>query len=1486
MHKVIFSMLVSGLLVLGTNGQTVLLGGFDNNEGILSQDSSVAEHVGVTMSGYNAGRDYEGDPAGLWGSLNLEPDASTANYAVNQAFGDLPDFTITVENTSLSKSVDLSQLHWVSKREHYKAESAYTISASGDIASSGTVSNSLGVGDNIWRAFDIDLTPLLLTNTLAPGELVTLSLVWTGQTGSRSFMVDNLAISGALSSETVTPQQTVIVKWGASSGDTGIVTDIQQRTDAFDLTYDPVKIISPDQGPSYYPNPVGKSPFFYGANSINNREVDVKDSGTGDYIELTPAIDSGDTYSAMVIWQDFLTNCTWIDTVSIDIEKRYWDTDSSYRLLVQKESGEWYAGPARSLGSSMEEAGLLPWYAFTPFVDGTATVASVRSAIDLTNITAVGFYMESQNTSDSSHIVGGGLVYFQVTSTTNALLDAERGLDSFDTGHTVIKVCSGMLNGESVIVGASYEGAVLAMDYDGILLWTNPLSGYMVRDLWCDDLNGDGTDEILTAGADGSVHCLNLSDGSSFWSAPFQPNDVPMNAVCTIRGSGGSKYIACGGFDKNFYWLNADGTLHSAVDSSTYSTLKPWGTAAYYLDRYIGYAHTPNFLRPVPQADGTDHLMMLGYMHMQFRGKFYEFEPLSASPTIPSISPNTQDAIGALEISDPDGDGNFSIFMGGNSFSIVVEELDLGSGTNYYHSESFTDPFKTYRFSALTDIPDGNSYKHFALCGNKIVLFSPHLAVREESILMPHAFHHMWNDHDKNRIVLSSCQSGGSGIHVIDTSKPYWKQEVQDLYSPGKMESMQDNYNTIRDQVGNFVRPAWEREPDQVIEIGSGEHPVAVALREKYGVANPLFVGFAHTTNVQTQEWKNAAAPSSVLPLVDPADEPYLHKFDNGITYGRTQQQLLDQHFQPAIDSFTYGLSFRAGHGNDPYYYQPETLLEVIDRSYAKDPNRKTVLSWAEVQSTDSNMKYPLGRLFMPVAERLKTHNGIMSFNNKHMFWSSTVHKAAWSDFISGKVKEVFRPCMEESTSKTAELSLSGRIGLWASGCFDSWGMRTTRDNTSFDRTREIAAQIVPNHFLRHMVYRLAYGARFSHSSYTDADYQSLIWELVASGALYIPRREEIVSFSPVHISITDPDERYIAGNEIPKWTTYYDEAEQAANPMVFGRLEACWKGGKNTDWDFSRYAAGVKDRRQNFIPPFPNGMVLNTPVESGMYASPADYRNRLVDNLHPMYKYILKEHITDGKYYIERDGLVQHAANGAYFETVTNDLRQGAEMLPVTVSGDVAWVCAQTATNHLRLTLIDSGYLNPKDRTATVTFNTVTPFALTDVLKGETLPISGESVEIDVPLGMFRFIDIELSQPFYPAAPTWTEFVAGHQLDGNPDSDFDQDGLTDFVEFGIGGNPRTADRAEIMPWLEVTSTNGPARFSYWGFDSTASGVVYDPQWTEDLVSGPWQTNWSALSIIPNSTSAYSRFEYNLDSAGKTNVFFKLDLIQDNLEEQ
>jgi len=745
-----------------------------------------------------------------------------------------------------------------------------------------------------------------------------------------------------------------------------------------------------------------------------------------------------------------------------------------------------------------------------------------------------------------------------------------------------------MLDGRSVIVAASYEGTILAFDYRGHMLWDkpNPLTGYMVRDLWCGDLDRDGNDEILAAVSDGSIHCLSLADGAPHWAKPFQPNEVPMNAVCTIRGPNAT-YVACGGFDKNIYYLDKDGKLLETIPSSTYSDLRPWGK-----ERVYGYGHVANFMRPVPQPDGTDHLLLLGmHNHMQVSGRLYEFEPLAAKPFRKFRIPYNR-SIGYLSVVD-----TRYVLLGSSTLSDqCAVEIDLRTGASRVYQLKRIGP-NGYRVTQTEVVSFGKSHRYFFLCGNYAILLPPNFdEAKRETVVGRWAFNDMWRDRSNNRILLASAQSGGSAIHILDTSNPDWKSAFSKLDPPGKIQVMKANLSALRSQLRHFKRPPWERPPDPVLITAAPlSHPLAQKMIRR-GYNSLIFLSTKRSCRwnlVQSRDWRDKSG-------IGIENEKYRKRRDKRMPYVLSQEEAVRSFLPGFEEPGAQGISMWAGHGNDPYYYQPSIYRKIIDAANGK----YTVMVWPELGGHAPEFAYVLNHLFYPLAEYCQPRRGRIVFRSKNIFWQSTVYLPWWRRFLSGEFKDVFISSMEETTDKTQDMSLAGRIGLWASGVTGIWGMRCSRDNPCFDRSRQHAYQRLADHFLRTTVYSLAYGARYTQNTYTDVETLSLYWELIATGALFIPRREEIVSFSPVHLSITDPDERYTQEGTNNKWTIFYDPEKEAANPMVFSRMNGTWMAARPTPWDYSTIAFGAKERRQTFIPTFDKGLVnvvnLSHPANPG----------------------------------------------------------------------------------------------------------------------------------------------------------------------------------------------------------------------------------------------------------------------------------------------
>ena len=928
------------------------------------------------------------------------------------------------------------------------------------------------------------------------------------------------------------------------------------------------------------------------------------------------------------------------------------------------------------------------------------------------------------------------LVSFNCSSNKPNTMKDDKAIVSIETGLTILKVRTAINKGSSYIVANSYEGTLLGVSFDGKILWKNALSGFMNHDVWIRDLDNDGKDEILAANADGNIYCLN-AEGKLLWS--FKKNDAPMFAVTAIKKDN-KMYVVAGGFDKKIYYLDTKGKEVKEIETSTFSIEKSY--------KKVGQKRAPNnvsmtnFIRVVENKDQTETLVVLGTNnHMQNVGTLYFFNPLENLPF--KKKPIQQDKsvkgklrirpIGDLKIVDYDNDGEKEILLGASAHvnDLLVTLYSIKEDTFTFH--------KLDKISFGYDIAHSEVIKQngkdilLSRAGSQIHLYEKgNYKTSVERLVSTYAYNDLWKDPTTNNIILASSQSGGSQIHIINTENKNWKKEFKNLHPLGKIASILANTKSIRNNLDQFQKPDYQEKSQPVYFMTEKVPDNLIGLKNKISknYESPVFLNSLHMREVEN--WDRSQV----------TNEKYKNSRDRRKKYTLTSDEALTQ----ITNQFKGepGIAYWAGHGNDPYMFHINTTKKVVDMANGK----KTVLIYPEMEDHSDNLNFLVDDLVYPLAKYVQGKNANIFLRSKHVSWLGSNYNKPWSRLMSGEFADVFVPSMEETTDKSMELSLAGRTGMWASGAVNSWGTRSVPDNASFDRSRQLGYQRLPNHFLRMLIFHTSYGAQYINNFAVDQDYLSVYWELIAKGALYVPKRNEILSFSPVHVSMKEPDHHYIDEGSNVKWSIFYDEEFEKNNPFVISRMSGSWPGAAVTEWDFSRYAAGVKERRLNFLAPYENGLVLITPPQKGVFAQKNVVRKSLSENLHPFYKNILKEYITDGHNYYSADGKETYKAN-EYYKIIEKEIKESAKKLPVTVSGDVAWVVAQTSPKHLRLTILDNGYINPEESTAIVSFNNIKIKKITDILSEEAFKVENSSVKINIPLGAFRFIDIELEKAF-----------------------------------------------------------------------------------------------------------------------------------------
>lgn len=154
----------------------------------------------------------------------------------------------------------------------------------------------------------------------------------------------------------------------------------------------------------------------------------------------------------------------------------------------------------------------------------------------------------------------------------------------------------------------------------------------------------------------------------------------------------------------------------------------------------------------------------------------------------------------------------------------------------------------------------------------------------------------------------------------------------------------------------------------------------------------------------------------------------------------------------------------------------------------------------------------------------------------------------------------------------------------------------------------------------------------------------------------------------------------------------------------------------------------------------------------------------------------------------------------------------------------------------------------------------------------------AGGTASIDVPLGLWRFIDIRLSEPFFPENG-WGEHASEKGLSGNSGADYDHDGESDLKEYALGGDATNPEVASKVPYMEYGIGNVVSYYN-WQVGHTNPGIEYLAEWTDNLVSGTWSSTWDSTSSSATTNPAYTEAERQVHGGTNDHLFFRLNISQ------
>jgi hypothetical protein len=279
-------------------------------------------------------------------------------------------------------------------------------------------------------------------------------------------------------------------------------------------------------------------------------------------------------------------------------------------------------------------------------------------------------------------------------------------------------------------------------------------------------------------------------------------------------------------------------------------------------------------------------------------------------------------------------------------------------------------------------------------------------------------------------------------------------------------------------------------------------------------------------------------------------------------------------------------------------------------------------------------------------------------------------------------------------------------------------------DNANFSRLWEWSSQQQLSHLVRSLALRASLGAdRFLVNIYQgDPRDMTPFYRMLEKGVIAVPDRADLMSVADVCLGMKAPSPSFLRHGKNGHNINHYQPGQP---PMVFDRLDCYWGGAPTLDSDFSNYAMGSNSRMLNFLPTNPFGLIASVPADTDL-------------NTTPFFKSML---VTDGEFFYNDDGNRVSAAD--HKAHAKEALQASADRLPVRVHGDVAWTVVRLDPAHVRVTLIDPGYISPADRQARIIVQHLRANECRDILSGEELPLVNDTVTVTVPAGILRIVDI-----------------------------------------------------------------------------------------------------------------------------------------------
>ena len=870
---------------------------------------------------------------------------------------------------------------------------------------------------------------------------------------------------------------------------------------------------------------------------------------------------------------------------------------------------------------------------------------------------------------------------------------------------------------------ATYQGDIGLYDPAARqAVWLHTSEAFVV-DLKVADLDGDGWEEIAFVNTSGHLVVLGLNGQIRF---RFE-TDFPLYTLAIGNlDDGPALEIACGGIDRRVYVLDAQGRLlaqragmERLVHRLAIGNLDEDAESEILVIENRVTAHILDLL--------DDSLVTARRQTLQVPEAYVNWE-----------NPRGQFFPFSLTLADLDADGRDELIAGDTYFNkqaVAVFDATL-------EPRWISDKVPAF------ELLDGHPTDFYATAfvqAAEIVAAEPGL----EIVSVAGGLVRLWNQKgdllasqngpigfadffvQDNRLCLASSPNGDDHLYELALD-PGWEDRLRALQYQGHIGRIQAETAALAQQVQAY-QPAGDLPRDQTYELllGFSSLETTPEWLASYQQETAWFRERFPYPNLRIIKTLKVVEDS---PPLKPNGEPWnLNRYRlDGINGVMTVAEILEK--ARWVEAHQIPTLFYIGHSCSPF-----VTLETVEKILQLAPTACLGFHTAEDEHLEALPDY-FEHYFGPLTELcLKYGYKRAITKNKGIWWMSTPSiPSVFRTVMAGENREVLVAATEDSNSRTPEMNLMGRGGLWQAGLIAGNDVSIHRDLFSFNRFQQWEYPRVGHPFLRLLVAHASMGMTYSNSRIRDIYRQGdslffdpmgqesteIFYHLLGKGLVFSPRREQATGYSPLGMVVHQPPDIWLQdahnGHAPERWVE-----DARMHQAVFPHNGSLW-GMTNTPAHAFQRVIFRKSRQFGYqIPATPYGLVAFVPAQADT-----------LDVAH-VHRWLH----TDGLYVWKAGGPKLNGQAAADF--LVQEFEAAAAELPFRMRGYAFLQSLQLEEGRYRLYVVDPGWLDPAERDVAIAIQIDGEVEVNDLLRQTSLPVVDGQIHLTVPAGLFRILEV-----------------------------------------------------------------------------------------------------------------------------------------------